>query len=430
MAGSPGKNSMSQLSELFSNQLHVIEHSQTPKYLKAWQNQNKLRVYQSGIPKKTDEDWKYTPLSQLHDTDLMQPLRANSSANQINCVKLPVDAYIAVFIDGVLDVSLSDDNFGPWQYDLLDEQGLKKDNSINDEVFLRLTQAYARQPTKFSIAANIITDKPLYLLHINTCYRGGMQHYYHQIDIGESAKASVLEQHVAINSALQYKDLYGSRMVINVRDNATLKHYNFITQHDQTQHFSHNDIHIGRNNSVESYSFLLSGGLIRHHTSSHLNDEGSHVTINSLSLPAAEQVYDSRTFLRHKAANCTSEQLHKNIVQDNASAVFNGMIEVSSDAIKTNGQMDNHNLLLSEKAQVNSKPQLEIYADDVKCSHGSTTGALNKEQLFYLMARGISKKQALRTLVFAFAAEVFETIEGDELKASLASMIETKLECS
>lgn len=412
---------MSQLNTLFSQR----DSGHTFK-LPIWQNSQRLMMQQYGVPHHKHEDWKYTPLEQLHATNLSSAVRAACDQAKVDSVKLGMDCTRLVFVNGLFDPALSSSDLGQWQITGLDDNGIANYPCINPEAFSFLTDSMAKELLEISIADNQVATKPLYLLHVNTCSEGGMEHYSHRVSIGKSSAAKVIEHHVAIGSD-QQKDLYTSRLAFKVAQNAQLNHINFITQHSQTQHFSHNDIALGKDSRAQSYTFLLSGGLVRHNTSSRLNGENAELMINSLSLPVGDEIYDSRTYLHHQSAYCNSKQLHKTIAQDHASATFNGMILVSPEAIKTDGQMDNHSLLLSDNVAVNSKPQLEIYADDVKCSHGCTTGALNKDQLFYLMARGISKDEALKTLVYAFASEVLEDLPVEEVNGALLALIDTKL---
>ncbi len=416
---------MSQIATLFSDDFAI--QSQQLAY-SDWQQRCLQQAIAAGLPGSTDEDWKYTSLEQLQQTVLFEDKRRVFDKTKLAQLKLEIDGYTIVFVDGYFHPTLSDSDLGSWKIRVIDVEDIRGEPAIQADVFALLTESLARQQVTFYLPANAHESKPLYAIHINTRYCGGMEFYYHNIELDDNSQGKVIEHHVAIDNAEQANDLYGSRLVVRVGNNSKLEHINFITQHAQTQHFSHNDIWLGRDANVQSYSFLLSGALIRHNTSANLYNENSQILINSLSLPSALQNYDSRTFLQHQAPHCHSVQLHKNIVQDQGFAVFNGMINVAPEALKTDGVMNNHNLLLSEKAQVNSTPQLEIYADDVKCGHGCTTGALNKEQVFYLMSRGINKKQALRTLVYAFAIEVFEEISLESVNRALHDFIEKKLE--
>ena len=163
--------------------------------------------------------------------------------------------------------------------------------------------------------------------------------------------------------------------------------------------------------------------LSRHNTSTQLNGENSTLAINSLVLPVKQEVADTRTYLEHNKGHCVSRQMHKTIVRDKGRAVFNGHIKVAQHALKTDGQMTNNNLLLGKLAEVDTKPQLEIYADDVKCSHGATIGRIDDEQMFYLRSRGIEQDAAQTMIIHAFAAELTETLENPVMRQAVLQRI-------
>jgi Fe-S cluster assembly protein SufD len=216
-------------------------------------------------------------------------------------------------------------------------------------------------------------------------------------------------------------------MTINVGDNADFTHYKLAFESQASFHFSHNDLVIGRDARVSSHSFLLGAGLTRNNTSAQLNGENSNLDINSLVLPVDSEIADTRTYLEHNKGYCNSKQLHKVIVNDRAKAIFNGMIKVAQHALKTDGKMTNNNLLLGKHTEVDTKPQLEIYADDVKCSHGATVGRIDDEQLFYLRTRGISGQDAQQMIIFAFAAELTEAIKNETLREVVIARIAGRL---
>jgi Fe-S cluster assembly protein SufD len=173
---------------------------------------------------------------------------------------------------------------------------------------------------------------------------------------------------------------------MNVAANAQLHHIKLAFENPQSHHFAHNDIVLGGCRGVQP-QLPARRAVLRHNTSTQLNGENTTLRINSLAMPVKSEVCDTRTWLEHNKGYCNSRQLHKTIVSDKGRAVFNGLINVAQHAIKTDGQMTNNNLLLGRLAEVDTKPQLEIYADDVKCSHGATVGRIDDEQMFYLRSR-------------------------------------------
>jgi Fe-S cluster assembly protein SufD len=249
-------------------------------------------------------------------------------------------------------------------------------------------------------------------------------HYRHHMQLEEGAQATVIEQYVSLNETRHFT---GARFTAEVTDNAQLQHLKLGFENAQSYHFAHNDLRLGRDAAAFSHSFLLGAAVTRHHTSTQLNGENSTLRVNSLSMPVNTEVCDTRSWLEHNKGYCNSRQLHKTIVSDKGRAVFNGVITVAPHAIKTDGQMTNNNLLLDRLAEVDTKPQLEIYADDVKCSHGATVGRIDDEQLFYLRSRGISSDEARKIILYAFAAGLTDAITLDPLKQHVLARIGRRL---
>ncbi|MCY9845186.1 Fe-S cluster assembly protein SufD [Vibrio caribbeanicus] len=383
---------------------------------------------QVGFPTPKHEDWKYTSLTDFRDIDFSH--QGETIPTQADIDKLAIDAETSriVFVNGRFISELSDIDDPHYRLTLLDENAKQRlPKPINPEFFLHMTEASARETLHIEVAKNCVVSKPIYLLNIVSRPYGGMSQQKIHVTQGQGSQVKIIEHLICDNLQDTSAHYSGSRLVMDVADNAGLDHYKLCFASDTHFHFGHNDIFIGRDAKVASHTFLFSGQLTRHHTSSQLNGENSHIDINSLTLPRKSQTYDSRTYLEHNKGHCTSRQIHKVIASESSKAVFNGMIKVAPNALKTDGQMDNHNLLLSRESEVNSKPQLEIYADDVKCSHGTTTGALNKEQVFYLQTRGLAKEQAEQLITLAFAAEVAEEVDIPFIRQLALESIKQKM---
>lgn len=384
------------------------------------------RVTQTGFPQFRHEDWRYTPLDKLLNQQYSSETWELTVA-QCEQLAIPMDCWRVVMVDGCFSPLLSSCDFGPYQLNLLDNKsGLPA--PVQGEIFLHLTESLAQQPLVITLKAGQVAEKPLYLLNITSghCSEAlNSSHYRYHIAVGTNASASVIEHFVSINE--QQPHMTGSRLTVEVGDNAHFTHIKLGVENSASYHFAHNDIVIGRDAQVKSTSFLLGSGLGRHNTSVKLNGEGANLSLNSLLLPQGKEVADTRTYLEHNKGHCESRQLHKTIVMDQSKAVFNGMIKVAPHALKTDGQMTNNNLLLGKQAEVDTKPQLEIYADDVKCSHGATVGRIDEEQLFYLQSRGIKRRDAEHMMVFAFAAELTESIADEPLKSVVMKHIKHRL---
>lgn len=384
------------------------------------------QVLQLGFPTAKHEDWKYTPLERLFAHDFGFAPAPTVTPAKSDALSLVQDAHRLVFIDGRYSPELSDDECGPYQLTKVAENA-QFPAPIQSEVFLHLTESLAQEGLHIRLPAGKHSDKPLYLLHISSGNDSGSvntSHYRHHLAIETAAQAEVIEHFVSLNDQPHFT---GARLTIAVGDNAELSHCKLAFETPQSYHFAHNDLVLSRDARAKSDSFLLGAGLTRHNTSAQLNGEGATLSINSLLLPIGREICDTRTYLEHNKGYCESRQLHKTIVRERGKAVFNGMIKVAQHALKTDGQMTNNNLLLSRLAEVDTKPQLEIYADDVKCSHGATVGRIDAEQLFYLQSRGIHQADAQQMIIFAFAAELTEAIHNETIRKVVLARIATRL---
>ncbi len=424
MDGFPSKNNaniLQQWSGLFKchggeSSLHALAH---------WRQAQRI-----GWPTRKHEDWKYTPIEMFLDQQFIEPISLLINTDQCNSLALNIEAYRLVFIDGRFNAKLSDPHIGDYRFELVKNNTLQTlPDPIQPEFFLHLTESLAQETSLIYISDSKDNTIPIYLLHISTgkaVNEGKINaaHHRHHLIIECGAQAEVIEHYVSLSNT---KHFTGARLTVNVGDNAKLSHYKLVFESHTSYHFAHNDIILGYNAYVKSDSFLLGAGLTRHNTSAKFNGTGSQLNINSLLLPIGKEIGDTRTYIEHNKGYCHSQQLHKIAVCDTAKAIFNGMIKVAKHAIKTDGKMTNHNLLISKEAEVNTKPQLEIYADDVKCRHGATVGYLDEEQLFYMQSRGIDNTAAKKIIMFAFASELTENITNKILQQLVLTYIAQRL---
>lgn len=384
-------------------------------------------VMRLGLPHRKHEHWKYTQLDGFLDNEFTSPPSAAFGADACAALALTLDCWKLVFIDGVFSATLSDIAWGPYQVEVKTTRAAGElPAPLQQDVFLHLTESLASEYTVIRLPAGRQAEKPLYLLHISSGQAHALNtvHHRHHLDVGAGSSAEVIEHYVSLNDHAHFT---GSRLTIHAHDNSAVNHCKLAFEAAASYHFAHNDLVLERDARVHSTSFLLGAGVTRHHTSSQINGEGANLSINSLILPVGSEVCDTRTYLEHNKGYGESRQLHKTIVSDRARAVFNGMIKVAPNALKTDGQMTNNNLLLGRLAEVDTKPQLEIYADDVKCSHGATVGRIDEEQLFYLRSRGITQQDARQMIIYAFAAELTEAIADDTLQQAVLQRIAQRL---
>ncbi|ALV92519.1 MULTISPECIES: Fe-S cluster assembly protein SufD [Pantoea] len=393
---------------------HLFESRGEARSLQAQQHWQQLM--RLGLPTRKHENWKYTALDGLLANQFVLPEEQAVSAEQVAELALPLDAVRLVFVDGRFQPELSarDTELFEVQHSRAAERR-PLPAAVQPEVFLHLTESLAEEVTSIRLARGKSAARPLYLLHITSGKADALNtvHHRHHLELEQSAEAEVIEHYVTLNGASHFT---GARFTFAVADNAKLKHIKLAFEESSSYHFAHNDIVIGSDAQVSSTSFLLGAGLSRHNTSVQLNGENTELALNSLILPINSEVADTRSYLEHNKGHCLSRQLHKTISRDKGRSIFNGHIKVAQHALKTDGQMTNNNLLLGRLAEVDTKPQLEIYADDVKCSHGATIGRIDDEQMFYLRSRGITEEAAQQMIIHAFAAELTEILEEESLR--------------
>jgi Fe-S cluster assembly protein SufD len=421
MAGLPNNssNALQQWHHLFEN-----AQARSPEA-----GQHMQQLLRQGLPTRKHENWKYTftPLEKLLAHRFVLPQGEFLTEQQRDALALNIDAIRLVFVDGRYSEALSDDLSGSGYEIAVNDRRQGLPVAVQPEIFLHLTESLAGEVTHIRVPRNTRPERPLVLMHISRGLDGdemSTAHYRHHLTLEQGAQAQVVEHYVSADDRTHFT---GGRLTIQVAPAASLRHTKLAFENPLSYHFAHNDLWLERDASATSTSFLLGSGLVRHHTSTRLEGENITLRLNSLAMPVGSEVCDSRTWLEHNQGWCNSRQLHKTIVSDRGRAVFNGLINVAPHAIKTDGQMTNNNLLLGRLAEVDTKPQLEIYADDVKCSHGATVGRIDDEQLFYLRSRGIHYQAARQMIIHAFAAELTEAIDDEALKRQVLARIDQRL---
>ncbi|WP_215405260.1 Fe-S cluster assembly protein SufD [Vibrio gigantis] len=412
---------------LMKNKPSLLDSFQTLVQPNKWQNKQWSKLLGVGLPSSKHEGWKYTQLNRLKELDLISAPEQPAANTPYNEFSLDIDAYRLVFVDGYFSARYSDwipkvrvtpiSALSPIETDELSR-------SIKPDAFTYITDATASCGVLIEVEANTQVSKPIYLLHVNSGKQGDVSSYRNHIEVAEHSEINVIEHHVSRGDG---GGVTLSRLTQHIGCGAHYHHTKVIEESSVQHHLGHNDITINAHANAHSCCMLYSGQLVRHQVSSVLAGEQGFVSMDSVSLPQSEEVFDTRTYLKHSAPHCLSEQNHKIIARDQAKSVFDGMIYVDPVAQKTDGQMDTHSLILGDYAQVNSKPQLEIYADDVKCSHGATTGQIDPDQINYLRARGIPKQRAEHMITSAFAIEVAERIKHPALRQYAIDKINASL---
>jgi len=391
-----------------------------------------------GLPTSRLEAWKYTNLNELqkHDFRQVESVAANDSTTLKN--PLPeIDAYIIAFINGRFNESLSNLAKLPTGVKL---QGLAqaientpelladkigKLRNENADAMSALNTAYLADGIYLEVDNNVKLDKPVHLIsYALGTIESIAFHPRHIIHINNGASATLLESHVGLNG----NTLNNSVTEIWVDNFATLEHYKCQNEDISAYHLSCTNVKVGENAIYNNFTLQLGGKIARNEVNCEIAGSHAEAHVNGAYFANGTQHIDNTSFIDHAVPKSNSFETFKGVLDDTASGVFQGKILVRKDAQQSDGQQMSRALLLSRKAEVNAKPELEIYADDVKCSHGATVGELDETQLFYLMARGIDEASARNLLVQAFLYEVLDKITSDDIKQAFHDLIAIKLE--
>jgi len=377
----------------------------------AWQ------VYgRTGLPTTRNEDWKYTDLTRLTavlgETWWTPSSAADLDAETIEEQSIPeLDAHRLIFVNGRFQGDLSDMPTGvsviPLSQLLTSDadkavKALEMDENI--PLFsgaMAVNTAMASDGACICIADGVKLDKPLYLLHITAS--GGASHMRHGIWMGHGATAHVIE-HFTGNS--EEAGLTHHVTLVHLDETATLHHDRLQLETEKQFHLGRVDVKQLRDSRFTSHSLAMGAALSRVDITVALSGVNASCVLNGLYLIGGRQHADHHTRIDHISPDCTSQETYKGVLSGRAHAVFNGKVVVHKGADGTDASQSNGNLLLSEHAEVDTKPELEIYADEVKCAHGATVGQLDLQQLFYLQSRGLDKASAKNVLTFAFADDV------------------------
>ena len=398
------------------------------------------RFEELGFPTTKNEDWHFTSVSPIAERDF-EPLTGRRATGGVTAEQLAPFSFRAtnwhtlVFVNGRFDASLSGVAGLPdgvtvlplaRAYDelpLLVEQNIGRIASIDAHTFTALNTAFINDGAVVHVERDVELTRPIHLLYVSDAgASNGIAQPRNLIVLEQFAKATVIESYVALDSA---RAAYFTNAVTEatIADGATLTHLKLQREAEQAYHVGTFDVRQGRDSHLVSFSFATGAALSRTNVYTELRGEGCGATLNGLYLGSGEQHIDHQTRIEHIAPNCYSRELYKGILDGSAHGVFNGKVFVHPAAQKTDGKQTNNTLLLSEKAQIDTKPQLEIFADDVKCTHGATVGRLDDNSLFYMKSRGINATTARELLTYAFAADVLETIELAEVKEGLEEAV-------
>ncbi|HEV7408400.1 MAG TPA: Fe-S cluster assembly protein SufD [Bradyrhizobium sp.] len=382
----------------------------------------------AGLPHRRIEDWKYTDLRVLMREVL--PLAAAPDAAALTRAAAALKLHA---IDGVRRLVLVDGVFAPKLSEL---GGLEKglgirtlrevldagDGTLHAQLFLpdnsnpmvALNSAMMTDGVVIEVADGALLTQPLHVVHIAGGAAPSAMFTRSLFKLGKSAGATLVESYIAADGAKVYQA--HDSLIVSIGDNARLDHVRLIEDSREAFNISSSVITLGAHAHFNTFGMTSGSGVSRYQATIAFAGEGSKVETNGVNLLNGRQHADTTLFLDHAVPNCSSREIFRSVVDDRGHSVFQGRIIVQPKAQKTDAKMMTRALLLSDEAEADNKPELEIFADDVTCGHGATTGALDESLLFYLRARGLSEKEAQALLIQAFVGEAIESIVNDDLR--------------
>ncbi|MCC5830402.1 MAG: Fe-S cluster assembly protein SufD [Phycisphaeraceae bacterium] len=405
--------------------------AQAPSWIRPLRTEQLERFVAQGLPHAKLEAWRQTnidPLKQL----ALTPASTLPPAERSERLAVPeiesLDAVRLVFINGRFSEELSAIDRLPEGVTVMNlaraiEQGLPEvrkhltQSSERDDVFAALNAAMVEDGAYIRVRRGVCSQRPIALYYLSDPGEQAVAAFPRNLIIlEESSELTVVERYVGVAGSVYFNNAFTE--IVQGRQ-ANLEHYRLQEESDAAFHICGLDARLDRDAMLAAHTMLFGGQLVRNNIHPVLVGENCDCLINGLYVPTGRQHMDNHMRVEHVGTHGDSRQYYRGILADEATSVFSGRIVVAKGAQKTDAKQTNANLLLSERAHAHTQPQLEIYADDVKCTHGATVGRLEQQQLFYLLSRGIERITAEAVLIYAFAADTLERMRSDPMRELL-----------
>jgi len=393
-----------------------------------------------GMPNTKSENWRFTDISKIllnNYEHCWVPSSENIDIEKLFQCDLPeMDTYTVIqyngwFLSRTSDLNVLDNGTiigslhkAMQKYPEIFEKHFGRYTDCEKNPLEALNTAFSLDGVFIYVPDNVTLEKPIQIINIINTEVNTIVQPRNLFIAGKNSKLTLVH---CDHSLIHKLSFINSVTEIFIDDNAFVDHYKMQNKDADSALFTTINAHIEKNARLSTNTVVLNGGLIRNNIKVKLNGQNAEADLKGLYLVDKKQHVDNQIFVEHAASHCYSNQLYKGIIDDEARAVFNGRILVQKDSQKTNAYQANNNILLTDNAQVNSQPQLEIYADDVKCSHGSTVGQLDPEAMFYLRSRGICEHSARMLLMYAFASDVVDKIAIEPLRNRMDNLVSKRL---
>lgn len=408
--------------------------SQSPEWLKQIRSGAIARFESLGFPTVKQEAWRFTNVAPIAEAsfELAKPPAPIPTLDDIRPFLLLEAGYRLVFVDGFFQPSLSTPFFDDIQSlahvvshrQELVRQHLGKYVATQDRPFSALNTAFVNEGAFVHVPAKTDIPEPIQLLFLATGGKPVVMHPRNLVVLEREARASVVETYACFGNGSYWTN---SVTEVVVGEGARVDYHRVQRESPKAYHVAATQTHQDRDSTVNLHTVAFGAALARHDIGAVMAGPGGRLILNGLYVLAAEQHTDHHTTIDHAAHHCESHEYFNGVLDDRSRGVFTGRIIVRPGAQKTDSKQTNNNLLLSPNAHADSQPQLEIYADDVKCTHGSTVGPLDPRAMFYLESRGIGRDEARRLLTYGFAAEILGRMEVAPLRAQLDRIVRDRL---
>jgi Fe-S cluster assembly protein SufD len=403
-----------------------------PAWLQTLRKQGMARFQALGFPTTKNEDWHFTSVAPIAER-AFRPAAPGAAIERADIDRFNFGEsnwHTLVFVNGAFSRDLSSDAglgdnvrvtslAGAIKAGIAGiDRHIGKIAAFEQHAFTALNTAFMNDGAFIEIAADAVVEQPIHLLFVSD--GEGVSYPRNLIITGRHSRAAVIESYVSLGSGGYFTNAVTE---ISLGEGSRLDHYKLQRESESAFHVGTVQVREARDSQLHSFSLAVGGSLARTNIYTSLDGDAATCTLNGLYLSDGVQHLDNQTSIEHIAPNCPSHELYKGVLDGRSHGVFNGKVYVHPEAQKTDGKQSNNNLLLSPTARVDTKPQLEIFADDVKCTHGATVGRLDELAMFYLNSRGIGPETARILLTYAFAADVLETIELEPLRVQLEKMV-------
>lgn len=383
-----------------------------------------------GLPSKKDEAWKFTSLSDFKSIEWKLPeteegLLTHDQMQEVS-KQLPSEFLNFVFVNGVLNKTLSDDTEELLQILEATELDFKRDGEHVEARILNLAEAFLKQKIVMTIGKHRVIERPIQFVFVQSSVDSVYLSEKIEINVEENAEVKLLLH--SMSFANGHADALNLNINVNCAENSRLTFIQLQNEDHGSFHFSQCHLNLASKAQLNSLALSLGNKLTRNYYSLAFTGERADAQVFGLSVLDTDQHVDNYTYIQHRIGHNQSTQHYKSVLSGSSHSVFRGRVLIAPDAQKANSEQLNNNLLLTRTASADSVPQLEIFADDVKAGHGATVGQLNKDEIFYFLSRGINQYQAVKMLSHGFAAELVYKFENPELQLFLLNALNQKLD--